>query len=101
MFLKRKGQMQSEVVRVFIAAIIIILAFLFGIKGYNSVMDKKCQSDMILFEKDLSGSMSAIASQTGTVEQKQYSIPCKIDKVYFIDLNEELDEDFDPSSDNE
>ncbi|MBU1005346.1 MAG: hypothetical protein KJ561_05955 [Nanoarchaeota archaeon] len=99
--MRKKAQMQSEVVRVFIAAIVIILALYFGIKGFNSVMDKKCQSDMILFEKDLSGSMSAIASQTGTVDQKQYSIPCKIDKVYFIDLNEELDEDFDPSSDNE
>ena len=93
--------MQSEVVRVFIAAIVIILLFVFFAKGLKSINDHKCQSDMILFEKDLSGSMSAISSQAGTVEGKQYPVPCKIDKVYFIDLNEELDEDFDPTGDNE
>ena len=32
-------------------------------------------------------------SQHGSVEGKKYSVPCSIEKVYFIDLNEETDED--------
>jgi len=78
--------------------ITLILLFVFGIRLFN---EKSCQTSLIQFESDLKESMSAISSQAGTVEGKQYPVPCKIDKVYFIDLNEELDSDFDPDEDNE
>ena len=96
-----KKRTKRKLAGFFIILMIIILSAFFIFKAISFYNEKSCQTSLIQFESDLKESMSAISSQTGTVEQKQYSVPCKIDKVYFIDLNEELDSDFDPDEDNE
>ena len=98
--LNKTGQIQSQIIWIFIIAGA-ILTITFGFKAYNWVSERACSSELINMGSDLKASLSAISSSSGTVEGKQYSVPCGIDKVYFIDLNEELDSDFDPTGDNE
>ncbi|MBU0629206.1 MAG: hypothetical protein KKC75_08520 [Nanoarchaeota archaeon] len=89
-----KKRIKIKPANLFIIGIVIILFAFFIFKAANLFAEKSCQTSLTGFESGLKASMSAISSQAGTVEQKQYPVPCKIEKVYFIDLNKELDEDF-------
>src|SRR3989338_478902 len=99
--IKKRGQFQSELINIFVWVIAGILILLVGFKAYNGASERGCSTELINWETDLKASLSAISSSSGTVEGKQYSVPCGIDKIYFIDLNEELDSDFEPTGDNE
>ncbi len=83
----KRGQLHSGIIRVFIIAIIIVLISYFGYKGFSKISGTTCRSELALFEKDLQVAARGISSQTGSVEEKKYKVPCKAERIYFVDLS--------------
>ena len=86
MIFSKKGFLQSEIIRILIIAIIVVLTFYFGYRGISRISETSCKSGLALLEKDLQTAVNAMASQTGSVEEKEYKVPCDIGRMYFFDL---------------
>lgn len=89
----KKAQMYGAVLRAVIAVVILVLVFYFGFKGLNRILERRCESEFILLQKDLEGASELISTQIGSIEEEKYTVPCKTERVYFIDLEQEIDKD--------
>lgn len=93
MSIKKKADFQGIIIIFFIALIVFALIAVFGFKSIFSLSERKCQTDLAILESKLKTDFDIISTQTGSVDKGEYNMPCKIEKVYFIDLNEQIDED--------
>ncbi len=80
-----RGEMGSQWLGFIIALVIVTAIVLFGYTSYSSVSAKQCLFDQVGFEQQLRLDMDTILSSEGSVENKSYTVPCGVEKLYFVD----------------
>lgn len=81
---RRKSQVQT-IFLVFLAAIIIILIFIFSFKSINTLKIKSSEiMDLALIQK-LSSDISRIKNQAGKVESLELNVPDGVNYACFVD----------------
>lgn len=82
---------QAEKLFVWILAIIMAALILFF--GYNAVSKTTqtgCMAQLVLFEKSFVSDIESMYTQQGSVAEKNYNVPCGIDRIYFVDIDKDV-----------
>jgi hypothetical protein len=73
---------------VYIAAILIIGAIIvIGFKGLGAIFKTNCEGQSLTFERDLLAFLDEY-SDYGTVHEQTIQLPCKAEKICFVDYDE-------------
>lgn len=67
-------------------SIIIVIA---GYKMISGINERACKTEIAKFEVELKNIDKSL--RFGAKELQSYSVPCKVDKIYFFDLNKKID----------
>ena len=84
----KKAQIAFEVFKYALVAFVSIAVLFGGYKMVNDVKEKACNTEIAKFEIDLRDIDKS--SSLGAKELQSYNAPCKADKIYFFDLNKNL-----------
>lgn len=82
---QRKAQIIGEVLKYALAAFFSVVILVAGYKLINLVGDRACKTELAKFEIDLKGIDKNL--RAGEKELQSYDMSCKVDAIYFIDLN--------------
>ena len=80
--MRKRGEVQSSVIKYTIIAFGIILISLLGFKMISTIMDKHCSTEIKDFQIKLSELGDEVSS--GEIRQKKLSMPCGADRIYFV-----------------
>jgi len=89
--MNKKGQ-GGEVVKYLIVAILIIVITFFGFNIITKVSEKSCKAELAKFEIGLKGLDKIVKS--GSIMELTKQVPCKADRVYFFDLEADINLEF-------
>jgi len=88
--MKKRGQ--AEVIKYLIIAIIIAVITFSGYSIINKMGNKACKTELAKFEIDLKNLDKQI--KFGSSKEFIQTVPCNADKIYFFDLNKEINLEF-------
>ena len=88
--MKKRGQ--GEVIKLIIIAFIIVSVIFFGYKTFTVIREKTCIAEMAQFEIDIKNLDKSI--EYGSVKEFTKLVPCNMDKIYFFDLNKDINLEF-------
>ncbi|MBL7056212.1 hypothetical protein ISS07_04830, partial [Candidatus Woesearchaeota archaeon] len=86
--MKKRGQ-GGEAIKYLIISSMIIVISLFGYSVFDKIRDKTCNSELAKFEIDLRDLDKQV--KFGSAEEFQRVVPCNADKIYFVDLDSDID----------
>ena len=86
---KKKSQVIGEVFKYGLVLFLGALVVGIGYKFVTSINEKACQTELAKFEIEL-GSLDHNIRQ-GEKELQSFSAPCSVDKIYFFDINKNID----------
>ncbi len=90
----KKAQIIGEVLKYLLVGAFAIFTAFIGYKAIHTLQEKGCDAEIVKFEIDLKGMDKSL--RFGAKELKSYFVPCGIDKIFFLDLNKEINPgDFD------
>lgn len=84
---------KAQVERIFVWFLAIIMLALILFFGYNAIAkttQKGCEAQLILFEKRFTADIESMYAQQGSVVEKSYSVPCGVDRIYFVDIGRDV-----------
>lgn len=84
----RKAQIIGEVFKYGLIGVVSIVILIAGYKMINAVRDRACKTELAKFEIDLKNIDKSL--RFGAKELQSYDVPCKIDRIYFFDLNKKV-----------
>lgn len=73
-----------------VALILTLLVFIFGYKGVAKTAQTGCLAQLNSFEKNFLGDVESLYTQSGSVIEKKYGVPCGVEKIYFVDITKEV-----------
>ncbi|TSC64212.1 MAG: hypothetical protein G01um101493_195, partial [Microgenomates group bacterium Gr01-1014_93] len=89
----KKAQLVGEVFKYGLVGVVSIAILVAGYKMVNTVKERGCNTEISKFEIDLRNIDKSL--RFGAKELQGYNAPCKVDKIYFFDLNKKINpEDF-------
>lgn len=90
----KKAQIIGEILKYMLVGAFLMFTAFVGYKAIHALQEKDCNAEIIKFEievKDIDKNL-----RFGEKELKSYATPCEIDKIFFLDLNKEINpQDFD------
>jgi len=84
----RKAQIIGEVFKYGMVGVVSIVILIAGYKMINVVKERACETEIAKFEIDLRNIDKSL--RFGAKELQSYDVPCKVDKIYFFDLNKTI-----------
>lgn len=75
-------------------ALISIIGFLIIANYLDKAKISFCQGELTLFEQDLKDSVEKMYSRFDSVREKSLMVPCDIDRIFFIDLDRDMEASF-------
>lgn len=88
--MKKRGQI-GQVMKYALIAVVIVFIQIFGYKAFVTVREKMCQTEIADFVVDLKGLDEGIGF--GSVDERTLLTPCNVDKIYFFDLDKDINVD--------
>tara|TARA_Y100000310_G_scaffold320024_1_gene375996 strand:+ start:96 stop:1145 length:1050 start_codon:yes stop_codon:yes gene_type:complete len=85
--MQKRGDFSSNFLFYFVAVVVLILMFYFGLTSLGEIKSKGCGAETTLLVQRLQADAEEISYEQGSVVDKEYSISCGVDKVYFVDQN--------------
>lgn len=82
----KKGLGSQDVIKYFLVMVVTLVIVLFGAAAVNLIQDKTCQTELTNFQiqfRDIGKGLRA-----GTVKEKEFSMPCEVDRVLFFDTEQ-------------
>lgn len=79
----KRGQLSESALHYLIIMVCVGVILSVGYYSFSSVQDRLCKTELSKFQLDFKGIDREIGE--GSVEQKEFSIPCDADEVYFVD----------------
>ena len=89
MLQNKKSQLISEVFKYILVGLFSVAIIIFGYRAVTSINEKGCKTEMAKFEIDIKGLGAGL--RYGTKELQSFSVPCSIQKIYFIDSRKDID----------
>ena len=89
----RKSQFIGEVFKYGLVGVVSVIILIAGYGMLNTVKERTCKTEISKFEIDLKSIDQSL--RAGAKELQSLQVPCKADKIYFFDLNKNINpEDF-------
>lgn len=88
----KKGQLIGEIFKYILIGLFSILILIWGYKMVNTVKERACKAEISKFEIDLRDINKGL--RFGTKELKNYPVPCKVEELYFFDLNKKVNPEY-------
>jgi len=88
MISSKKAQIIGEVFKYGMVGVVSIVILIAGYNMVNVVKERACKTEIAKFEIDLRNIDKSL--RFGTKELQSYDVPCKVDKIYFFDLNKTI-----------
>lgn len=85
---KKKSQILSEVIKYALVLVVATAILIIGYRTISLVSEKSCKTELAKFEIELKDMDKAI--RFDAKELQTHYVPCKIEKVYFFDLNKKV-----------
>lgn len=85
--MQKRGDFSSNWLFYFVAVVVLILMFYFGMSSLSDIKNTGCQAETTLLVQRLQADAEEISYEQGSVVDKEYSISCGVDRVYFVDQN--------------
>ncbi|MBI2654215.1 hypothetical protein HYX02_05400 [Candidatus Woesearchaeota archaeon] len=85
---QKKAQFVGEIFKYALVGFVSIAVLFAGYKMINAVKDRACQTELAKFEIELRGLDKGL--RFGTKDLQSYDVPCKVDRIYFFDLNKKI-----------
>ena len=79
----KRGQLSESALHYLIVMVCVGAVLGIGYYSFSSVQERLCKTELSKFQLDFKGIDREIGE--GSVEQKEFSIPCDADEVYFVD----------------
>ncbi|MBI2650763.1 hypothetical protein HYX04_05650 [Candidatus Woesearchaeota archaeon] len=90
---RKRAQIVEEVFKYAIVGVVSIAILIAGYKMVNVVKDRACKTEIAEFELELRNLDKSL--RYGAKELQSHDVPCKVDKIYFFDINKDINpEDF-------
>ena len=86
---KKKAQITEEVFKYAIVAAVSLVILIAGYGIVNVVKERICRTEIAKFEIDLRNIDKSL--RYGARELQRYDAPCKVDRIYFLDLDKKID----------
>jgi len=86
--MRKKGEASGNVIKYALIALTVIVIQLAGYKAFLIVKEKQCQTGLVKFEIDLKNLEKTV--DFGAVDEREYRMPCGINRIYFIDLDKNV-----------
>lgn len=84
----KKSQLGSEVFKYMLIALVAGVILIFGYMMLRSVLQKGCTTELTDFTANFRNIDKS--SRYGEMELKEYSVPCKADKIYLFDFSKSI-----------
>ncbi|MBI2558874.1 hypothetical protein HYW20_06130 [Candidatus Woesearchaeota archaeon] len=81
----KRGQAALDVFKYALAAFVSIAVLVAGYRMVSGVSEKSCNAEIAEFEIGMKGIDKSL--HFGSRELQDINVPCKVDKIYFLDLN--------------
>jgi hypothetical protein len=81
---------QANMLSWILILIVIAVTIFFGFKAVKTTSEKGCVAQLALLEKNLELDIESMYGLEGSVIEKKYSIPCGIERIYFVDNSREV-----------
>ncbi|MFH1642878.1 MAG: hypothetical protein ABIC04_08335 [Nanoarchaeota archaeon] len=89
--MKKRGQMYSDLFKYFLIAFVVIMIIIFGLNSINKIQDSSCNTEEVIFEQKLKKAVEGMYGEIGSVVEKEFSVPCGVDTIYFADLEKDME----------
>jgi len=86
----KKAQIPSNFLRYSIAVIILVAILIFGYSTISSFGSKSCSSNLEITKEKLKATIWDMTSQVGSITKETFAIPCKVDKIMFVDIDRDV-----------
>lgn len=86
----KKAQFFGRPVVWIIAVIMIAMILFFGYRAITKSIQTGCLVQLTLFEKRLISDLESMYNQEGSVVEKDYIVPCGVEKIYFVDIDKDV-----------
>jgi len=84
----RKAQLIGEVFKYGLVGVVSVVVLIVGYKMVDTIKERACKTEIAKFEIDLRDLGKSL--RFGAKELQSYNVPCKSDKIYFFDLNKDI-----------
>ncbi len=84
----KKAQTSLDLFKYALAGFVSIVVLIAGYKMISVVMERTCNAEIAKFEIDLRDIDKSL--RFGAKELQSHNAPCKVDRIYFFDLNKNL-----------
>ena len=88
----KKAQLVGDVFKYMLIGIVSVTILFAGYKMINVVKERACKTEIAKFEIDLRNIDKSL--RFGTKELQSHEVPCKVDKIYFFDLNKKINPEY-------
>ena len=92
--MQKKSMIHGKIFGFFLTLIIVGAMLLFAANYLDKIKISFCQKSLILFEQDLKDSVEKMYSRFDSVQEKRLMVPCDIDRIFFIDLDKDMEASF-------
>lgn len=80
-----------HIIKYVLIAVVVVVIQLFGYFAYTTMKDQFCKTDLASFEIDMRDIHKGVG--LGEVKKNVFGIPCKVERVYFVD-QEKVEENY-------
>jgi hypothetical protein len=91
--MRKKSQMNSQILVYALIVIIAVMIFAFGAKMIAKFVFGKCETEFKTMKVDFSSSADSLANRPGDREEKAYQIGCNFDTMMMVDTQNVLPEE--------
>ncbi len=88
----KKAQFVGEIFKYMLIGVVSVTILFAGYKMIDVVKERTCKTEIAKFEIDLRNIDKSL--RFGTKELKSHDVPCKVDKIYFFDLNKGINPEY-------
>ena len=85
----KKSQIIGEVFKYALIGVFSVIVLIAGYKMVGVVKEKACNTEIAKLEIDMRNIDKSL--RFGTKELQSYDVPCKVDQIYFFDLNKNIE----------
>ena len=83
--MQKRGDFTSNWLFYFVAVVVLVLMFYFGMTSLSDIKETSCAAETTLLVQRLQADAEEISYEQGSVVEKEYSVSCGADRVYFVD----------------
>jgi len=89
--LKKRGEGSNAIFKYIMIIIIAGIIMLFASNSFKKITETACNSELALFQNKITSAVKGMQGDIESVKEIKYGVPCGAEKIYFIDLDEDLE----------